>query len=165
MPFGYRRSFRAAVIPSFQYSHPLPLVDHLGAAVLSFAIATLKCHGTNVFKIDSQNSDFAFSFPPQICLNFCLTKTPTWILQVIINLFVLSEVRNSTQYGRGGRAWKCTFSNIRKPLLGVCILAQLRIKVLSQPFYVDQLNPAGFNVPNVLIKKTPALFLRGKLEI
>ena len=33
---------------------------------------------------------------------------------------------------------------------------------MSQPFCVDQLNPAGFNVPNVLIRKTPALFLRGK---
>ena len=30
---------------------------------------------------------------------------------------------------------------------------------------MDQLNPAGFNVPNVLIRKTPALFLCGKLEI
>ena len=27
------------------------------------------------------------------------------------------------------------------------------------------MNPAGFNVSNVLIRKTPALFLRGKLEI
>ena len=36
---------------------------------------------------------------------------------------------------------------------------------MSQPFCVDQLNPAGFNVSNVLIRKTPALFLRGKLEI
>ena len=44
----------------------------------------------------------------------------------------------------------------------------LRISVVSQPFCVDQLNPAGFNVPNVLIRKTPALFLRreiGNLEI
>ena len=36
---------------------------------------------------------------------------------------------------------------------------------MSQPFCVDQLNPAGFNVPNVLIRKIPALFLRGKLEM
>ena len=43
--------------------------------------------------------------------------------------------------------------------------ARMRIRVVSQPFCVDQLNPAGFNVPNVLIRKTPALFLRGKLEI
>ena len=33
--------------------------------------------------------------------------------------------------------------------------ARLRIKVVSQLFCVDQLNPAGFNVPNVLIRKTP----------
>ena len=38
-------------------------------------------------------------------------------------------------------------------------------EVVSQPFCVDQLNPAGFNVPSVLIRKTLALFLRGKLEI
>ena len=43
--------------------------------------------------------------------------------------------------------------------------ARLRIRVVSQPFCVDQLNPAGFNVSNVLIRKTPALFLHGKLEI
>ena len=42
--------------------------------------------------------------------------------------------------------------------------ARLRIRVVSQPFCVDQLNPAGFIVPNVFIRKTPALFLRGKLE-
>ena len=42
--------------------------------------------------------------------------------------------------------------------------ARLRIRVVSQPFCVDQLNPAGFNVPNDLIRKTPALFLRGELE-
>ena len=55
----------------------------------------------------------------------------------------------------------------RSPLLGVYILrmTRLRIKVVSQPLCVDQLNPAGFDVPNVLIRKTPALFLRGKLEI
>ena len=39
---------------------------------------------------------------------------------------------------------------------------------MSQPFCVDQLNPAGFNIPNVLIRKTPALFLHaweiGNLE-
>ena len=34
---------------------------------------------------------------------------------------------------------------------------------MSQPFCVDQLNPEGFNVPNVLIRKTPALFLRGEI--
>ena len=28
---------------------------------------------------------------------------------------------------------------------------------MSQPFCVDQLNPAGFHVPNVLIRKTPGL--------
>ena len=33
---------------------------------------------------------------------------------------------------------------------------------MSQPFCVDQLNPAGFNVPNVLIRKTPALFLAAR---
>ena len=38
-------------------------------------------------------------------------------------------------------------------------------RVVSQPFCVDQLNPAGFNVPNFLKTKTPALFLRGKLGI
>ena len=43
--------------------------------------------------------------------------------------------------------------------------ARLRIRVASQPFCVDQLNPAGFNVPYVLIRKIPAIFLRGKLEI
>ena len=53
------------------------------------------------------------------------------------------------------------------PLPGVhyweCVsYARLRIRAVSQPFCVDQLNPAGFNVPNVLIRKTPALFLRGK---
>ena len=42
--------------------------------------------------------------------------------------------------------------------------AQLRIRVVSQPFCVDQLNPEGFNVPNILIRKTPALFLRGEIE-
>ena len=34
---------------------------------------------------------------------------------------------------------------------------------MNQPFCVDQLNPARFNVPNVLIRKTPALFLRGEI--
>ena len=29
---------------------------------------------------------------------------------------------------------------------------------------MDQLNPAGFNVPNVLISKTPALFLHRKYK-
>ena len=43
--------------------------------------------------------------------------------------------------------------------------ARLRIRAVSQPFCVDHLNPAGFNVPNVLIRKTLALFLRGELEI
>ena len=47
----------------------------------------------------------------------------------------------------------------------VYLILSLRFTVVSQPFCVDQLNPAGFNVPNVLIRKTPALFLRGKLEI
>ena len=35
--------------------------------------------------------------------------------------------------------------------------ARLRIGVVSQPFCVDQLNPAGFNVPNALIRKTPTI--------
>ena len=35
---------------------------------------------------------------------------------------------------------------------------------MSQPFCVDQLNPEGFSVPNVLMRKTPALFLRGEIE-
>ena len=39
------------------------------------------------------------------------------------------------------------------------------LSYVSQPFCVDQLNPAGFDVPDVLIRKTPALFLRRKLEI
>ena len=46
----------------------------------------------------------------------------------------------------------------------MCILSQLRIRVVSKPFCVDQLNSEGFNVPNVLIRKTPALFLRGEIE-
>ena len=56
---------------------------------------------------------------------------------------------------------KLSVGDTRSPLPGVCIL---RIRVVSQPFCVDQMNPAGFIVPNVLIRKTPALFLHGKLE-
>ena len=40
-----------------------------------------------------------------------------------------------------------------------------RGEYLKKMYDVCMNNPAGFNVPNVLIRKTPALFLRGKLEI
>ena len=48
----------------------------------------------------------------------------------------------------------------RSPLLGVCILCttRLRIEVVSQPFCVDQLNPAGFNVFDVPYKENSRFF-------
>ena len=53
-----------------------------------------------------------------------------------------------------------------KELIQSCFHAnRLLIGVVSQPFCVDQLNPAGFNVSLCLIRKIPAFFLRGKLEI
>ena len=46
---------------------------------------------------------------------------------------------------------------IRSPLLRVCI-ARLRTGVVSQPFCVDHLNPAWFNVFNVPYKENSRFF-------
>ena len=40
----------------------------------------------------------------------------------------------------------------------MCILRTIRIGVVSQPFCVDQLNPAGLNVFNVPYKENSRFF-------
>ena len=54
----------------------------------------------------------------------------------------------------------------RSPLLDVCILRtttyNVRIGVVSQPFCVYQLNPAGFNVFSVPYKENSRFFPVGR---
>ena len=52
------------------------------------------------------------------------------------------------------RVCTCVSACVRGPFLGVCILRTTTCK----PFYVDQLNPAGFNVFNVTYKENSRFF-------